>query len=93
MVKGDVPAKEEMPASLSTYIETNTYLLSSDPNFFAKLKQVLPHNESRCKVSSQSELLPKNNAQELQTLQPKPTLVESQTDTNICFENETHCLL
>ena len=68
MVKGEIPAKEEMPASLHTYIETNTYLLSSDPNFFDKLRQVLPYNESRNRANDETELLSKNNAQELQSV-------------------------
>ena len=47
VVKGVIPPKEDIPASIYNYIQTNTYLLSSDANFFKKLRQVLPNNSSR----------------------------------------------
>ena len=47
VVKGDVPSKEETPPSLYSYIQTNTYLESSDPIFLKKLRSVLPHKGSK----------------------------------------------
>jgi hypothetical protein len=42
-----VPSKEETPPSLYNYIQTNTYLESSDPNFLEKLRSVLPRKGSK----------------------------------------------
>ena len=47
VVKGDVPSQEETPPSLYSYIQTNTYLESSDPNFLKKLRSVLPRKGSK----------------------------------------------
>ena len=52
VVKGGIPAEEDMPESIYNYIQTNTYLLSSDTNFFKKLRTVLPHNNSRVRTIS-----------------------------------------
>ena len=44
IVKGDIPTKEEMPSNIYHYIQTNTYLSSSDSKFLKKLRDVLPNN-------------------------------------------------
>jgi len=44
IVKGDIPAKEEMPSNIYNYIQTNTYLSSSDSKFLKKLRDILPNN-------------------------------------------------
>ena len=48
IVKGDIPTKEEMPSNIYNYIQTNTYLSSSDSKFLKKLRDVLPNNSFKC---------------------------------------------
>lgn len=43
VVKDTVPPKEDIPISIYNYIQSTTYLSSSDVNFLKKLKKVLPH--------------------------------------------------
>ena len=44
IVKGDIPRKEEMPINIYNYIQSNTYLSSTDSKFLKKLRDVLPNN-------------------------------------------------
>ena len=63
VVKGDLPTKEEMPSSLYNYIQTNTYLQSSDPNFFKKLRRVLLPKNYKKRKNNQT-----TSAQQMQSM-------------------------
>ena len=43
VIKDEVPETEEMPRSLQVYIQKKTYLLSTDPNFYEKLRRAIPN--------------------------------------------------
>ena len=43
VIKDELPETEEMPRSLQVYIQKKTYLRSTDPNFYEKLRRAIPN--------------------------------------------------
>ena len=50
VVKGPVPPKQDLPPNIYKYIQKNTYLSSSDANFFKKLSESLDRGVSGSKI-------------------------------------------
>ena len=86
IVKGDIPTKEEMPSNIYNYIQTNTYLSSSDSKFLKKLRDVLPNNNFKSEENPKKlrDVLPNNSfkSEEHPAQETAITIIDSSETTS-----------